>query len=154
MRREFHLFSATFVAQIFSFLWGVHEIKRHMGTKKHSEAAKHALSTSQTRITAATFQRGTVDDMVTAAEIYFTTFIAEHNISFLAAGHFTKLCKVMFPDSKIAKIFASGRTKATAIVKYALAPVLIDKVVEYCCTSPFTLLCGGTNDQTDHKYFG
>ena len=96
---------------------GVHEIKRHIGTKKHSEAAKHALSTSQTRITAATFQSGTVDDMVTAAEIYFTTFIAEHNISFLAADHFTKLCKVMFPDSKIAERFASGRTKTTAIVK-------------------------------------
>ena len=40
-----------------------------MGTKKHSEAVKHALSTSQTKITAATFQRGTVDDKVTAAEI-------------------------------------------------------------------------------------
>ena len=47
-----------------------------MGTKKHSEAAKHALNTSQTRITAATFQSGTVDDKVAAAEIYFTTFIA------------------------------------------------------------------------------
>ena len=60
----------------------------------------------------------------------------------------------MFPDSKIAERFASGRTKTTAIVKYALAPVLNDKVVEYCCTSPFTLLCDGGNDKTDRKYFG
>ena len=32
--------------------------------------------------------------------------------------------------------------------------MLNDKVVEYCCTFPFTLLCDGGNDQTDRKYFG
>ena len=37
----------------------VDEIKRHLRSKKHGEAAKHALSTCKTRITAATFQRGT-----------------------------------------------------------------------------------------------
>ena len=51
--------------------------------------------------------------------------------------------KVMFPDSKIAEKFASGRTKTTAIVKYVLAPLLNYKVVEFCCTSPFTILCDG-----------
>ena len=40
------------------------------------------------------------------------------------ADNFTKLCKVMFPDSKTAQEFASGRTKPTAIVKHALAPAL------------------------------
>ena len=32
--------------------------------------------------------------------------------------------------------------------------MLNDKVVEYCCTFPFTLLCDGGNGQTDRKYFG
>ena len=59
----------------------------------------------------------------------------------------------MFPDSKIAKGFSCGRTKTTALVKYALAPVLNDEVVQCCCTSPFTL-CDGSNDQVDRKYFG
>ena len=36
-----------------------------------------------------------IADQVTAAEVYFTSFIAEHNIHFLAAHHFTKLSKVM-----------------------------------------------------------
>lgn len=94
-------------------------------------------------------------DQVTAAEIYFSIFLVEHNIPFLAADHFNNYdCKVMFPDSKIANNFASARTKNAAIVKYALAPTLNDKVVESCCTRPFTLLCDGCNDQTDRKYFG
>ncbi len=60
----------------------------------------------------------------------------------------------MFPDSKIAAGYSSGRTKTTAIVKYALAPTLNDDVIKSCCTGPFTLLCDGGNDQTDRKYFG
>ena len=131
----------------------MHEIKRHVGRKKYCELAKVFENPSQTRITAAT-QRNTLADQVTAAEIYFTTFLAEHNIPFLAADHFNKLCKVMFPDSKIADNFASARTKTTAIIKYALAPTLNDDVVKFCCAHPFTLLCDGGNDQTDRKYFG
>ena len=98
-------------------------------------------SAGQTTI-AATFRKGTpVADQVTAAEIYSSTFIAEHNLPFLAADHFNKLCKVMFPDSKIAQEFACGRTKTTS-----LAPVFNNEVVQSCCTSTFTLLCDGGND--------
>ena len=66
--------------------------------------------------------------MITA-ELYFVTFIAEHNLPFLASDHFTKLCKVMFPDGDIAKRYSSGRTKSTTLVKHTLAPTLSDQVV-------------------------
>lgn len=79
-------------------------------------------------------------DQVIAAEVFFSTFIAEHNIPFLAADHFTKLCKSMFPDSKIAQGYAACRTKTTAIVKHALAPAVNAKVIESCCKSPLTNL--------------
>ena len=55
---------------------------------------------------------------------------------FLSADHFTKLCKKMFPDSKIAEGFASGRTKTTAIVKCALPPALNAEVIGECQKSP------------------
>ena len=97
--------------------------------------------------------KNSLQDDITAAELYFTTFIAEHNLPFLAADHFTKLCKSMFPDSKIADGFSCGRTKTTAIVKYALAPVFTAKVVNICRTSPFTLLCDAGNDQFGKKCF-
>ena len=130
---------------------GVHEVKRHMSSKKHGELAKQ--SAGQTKITASAFRKDVLADQVTAAEIFFSTFVAEHNLAFLAADHFTKLCKVMFPDSKIAQGFSCCRTKTTAIVKYALAPTINNEVIQSCCTSPFTLLCDGGNDQTDRKYF-
>ena len=46
-----------------------------------------------------------VDRQVTVAEVYFATFIAEHNLPFSAADHFSKLCKLMFPESEIAKSY-------------------------------------------------
>ena len=105
---------------------GAHVVKRHVEGKKHSELARGMAS--QSTITAS-FRKGSPDDQVTTAEVYFATFIAEHNMPFLAADHSTKLCKVMFPDSKIAEGFASGRTKMTAIVKYALAPAINTEVI-------------------------
>ena len=85
--------------------------------------------------------------------MYFATFIADHNIPFLAAYHFTKFTKMMFPDSTIIEDFASSRTKSTAIVKYTLAPMLNAKVIEECQSSPFTILCDCGNDMMDKKYF-
>ena len=64
--------------------------------------------------------------------MYFATFIAEHNLPFSATDHFSKLCKVMFPDSEIEKKFSSGRTKTIALVKHALVPTFNDNVIEAC----------------------
>ena len=85
---------------------GLYDVKRHIDGKKHSEAARGMTSQSTLAETLAVCRRKDVlvlEEQVTTAEIYFSTFIAEHNMAFLAADHFTKLCKVMFPDSKIAE---------------------------------------------------
>eukprot|EP00117_Sycon_ciliatum_P027396 scpid104105/ scgid22265/ len=68
------------------------------------------------------------------AEAYFVKFVAEHNLSFRSAEHFSKLVKVMFPDSKIAASFACSRTKTAAIINNAMAPELIDVVFPACRT--------------------
>ena len=103
---------------------GVHEVKRHIETRKHKENSK-GMANQLTLASTMLQSKNSLEHDITTAELYFTTFIAEHNLPFLAADHFTKLCKVMFADSKIAEGFSCGRTKATAIVKYALAPALI-----------------------------
>ena len=90
---------------------------------------------------------------MTAVEVYFAAFIAEHNLPFLAADHFSKLCKVMFPDRDIAKRFSSGRTKITALVKHAMTPTFNNQVISACQSSPFSVLCDGGNDQMDRKFF-
>ena len=119
--------------------------------KRHLERQKHRYLTSQLSVKES-FRK--IDNPVTAAEIYFATFVAEHNLPFMCADHFTELCKVMFPDSQIAQSFAAGRTKTTAIMKFAIAPSrLNDVVVKACKRSPFSILCDGGNDQLDKKYF-
>ena len=50
------------------------------------------------------------------AEATFAMFQAKHNLSLNIADHFTKIVPVMFPDSKIAVQYASGRTKSWAIM--------------------------------------
>ncbi|KAK2185100.1 hypothetical protein NP493_246g02099 [Ridgeia piscesae] len=65
-----------------------------------------------------------------SAEVKFAQFVAEHNLSFAVADHFTKLTKQLFPDSVIAGRFSSGRMKTTMIVKKALAPHLDAYVVK------------------------
>ena len=38
-------------------------------------------------------------DNVTKTEVSFANFVAEHNLPFLVADHFTELAPKMFPDS-------------------------------------------------------
>ena len=110
---------------------GLHEVKRHMDTRKHKENAK-GMSNQATITSTILEKRSSLENKITAAEVHFTAFIAEHNLPFSASDHFIKLCKAMFPDCKIAEGFACGRTKATSIVKFALAPALNAAVIQSC----------------------
>lgn len=78
----------------------------------------------------------------------------EHNIPLSTADHFSKLCKRMSPDSKIAQEYSCSCTKTTAITKHALAPAAGKSVTDACKSSPFSILYDGGNDKMDKKYFG
>ena len=85
------------------------------------------------------------------AELFFTSFIVEHNLCFASSDHFTKLYKVMCPDSQIAKNFSCSRTKTKAIVTHALAPATNSLVSEAYATGPFSILCDEGNDKLDRR---
>ena len=68
---------------------------------------------------------------VLKSEICFAHFIADHNLSFATADHFTKLCKCMFPDSKIAEAFSCAHTKTAALVTHILGPAVGLSSVQY-----------------------
>lgn len=115
-----------------------------MKTKRHTEMAK-AVS-SMRSITS--HYKPQVSDKVIEAEVRWATFVAKHNLAFLSSDHATKLFKVMFPDSEIAKKFSCARTKTTAIVKVGLAPHFTKRVIDSMST-PFSLLMDESNDKTD-----
>ena len=77
------------------------------------------------------------------AEVLFANFVAEHNIPFLVADCFTRLCKTLFTVSK----FACGRIKTRQIIKRSLAPSLHQEVVEHLQLNPFSIAIDESNDR-------
>ena len=126
----------------------MNDIKKHVSTAKHKENVKIA-SGSQSLTTL--FRTG-ANDKVIRAEVLFANFVAEHNLSFSLADHFTHLTTVMFPDSKIAREFSCARTKTTCIIKGALSPYAMHPVFKLCCEGPFSILCDEGNKGDDKNF--
>ena len=127
---------------------GKFDVNRHQNTNTHKEMTK--ASAKMPTLTSV-FLPNPAADKVTKAEVLFTNFVAEHNIPFSLADHFTHLCKEMFTDSDIAKKFACKRTKTTHILNNALAPELDQTVTQLCQTEPYSVLLDESNDKGDDK---
>ena len=70
------------------------------------------------------------ESKVRKAEVQVTNFLIQHNLPLATADHLGPLFKHIFPDSKIAPKYSSGRTKTTAILIEALAPHCHDFIVK------------------------
>ena len=109
------------------------------------------MASSSTR-SIQSFFRPQVLSSVIKAEALWTTFVVEHNLAFNASDHATKLFLQMFPNSKVAKKFACGRTKTAAIITEALAPHCCDQMLENLNKNcHFSLMMDESNDKKD-KY--
>ena len=119
---------------------GLDDVKCRCKTLKHTRMLKDIgaqLSMSLSLLCGPS--RPTLNEQVITAELYFTSFIVEHNLSFYSADHFMELCKVMFPSSEIARNYSSGQTKTKAIITHALAPAANSPVA--CAKQSFSILC-------------
>ena len=126
---------------------GVNDVKKHLTTSKHQEMLTATSSSNSLR---ALFQQSSIEESVTRAEVLFANFVAEHNLPFMVADHFTHLTTTMFPDSQIAKAFRCAATKTTCIIKGALSPHFSEPVVALCQDHPFSIFCDEGNN-TDNK---
>jgi hypothetical protein len=117
---------------------------------KHAKTQNHVKNSSAQKSSHSMFtflpSSSDIKSSVNVAETLFANYLVEHNLPFSVSDYFTKLCKKMFPDSKIAENFSCGRTKSTQIVKRAIAPSLDEQVVLACRSKPFTILCDESND--------
>ena len=127
----------------------LYDVKRH-ATRINHVKAEQASKTSKSMDS---FVENKKLSKVILAETLFSNFIAEHNLAFSLADHFTKLVPKMFPDSQIASEFACGRTKCTQIVKRAIAPAIESTVVELCKNHHFSVLCDESTDRGSDKCF-
>ena len=64
-----------------------------------------------------------IEDQAMAAEIYFAKFVAEHNLPFLIADHFSPLPKLCSQTAKLPRC-TPVQAKTAAIITHALAPVM------------------------------
>lgn len=89
---------------------------------------------------------GISESNVIKAEVMITNFLEQHNLPVTTADHLGPLFKEIFPDSKIAAAYASGRTKTSAILNVALGPHCHNYLVDHCKSHPFSLGIDGSND--------
>ena len=108
---------------------GYRDVVRHMKSSTHRSTSRVIVQSG--KITDSFLsEKQDISTKVIAAEVKFTAFFLEHNLPIATADHAGPLFRSMFPDSKIASYYASGRTKTTSIINGALAPNFSSSVVK------------------------
>ena len=92
-------------------------------------------------------QGSNTEKQASIAEVKVVGFLAEHNLPFVIADHLGPLFKSIFPDSKIAKAYSCGKTKASCILNRAIAPDLQSILIEQIKTSCYSIAIDESNDQ-------
>ena len=82
----------------------------------------------------------------TRAEVKIANALVQNNIPLAFTDHLSPLLRDIFPDSEIAKGYASASTKTTCLVNGALAPHFKAIVVNAMKVQPFSVAVDGSND--------
>ena len=96
-------------------------------------------------------QGSNIEKQASIAGVKVVGFLAEHNLPFATANHLGPLFKSILPDSKIAKAYSCGKTKASCILNRAIAPDLQSILIEQMKTSCYSIATDGSNDQRSTK---
>ena len=117
---------------------GAYAVRRHFKSSSHNAALSSARKSLRLdsfgfgQTAAAKIARQKQEEQkkkVLCAEAQFIQFVAEHNLPFRCGDHFTKLVKVMFPDSDIARQFQCSRTKTSVLVRYGNSKVCQEEMM-------------------------
>ncbi len=126
---------------------GIKDVKVHCAGQTHKNNAQASKSnTSLLDLFAASSA-----DAVTRAEVIATNFLIQHNLSISTSDHLGPMFRAMFPDREIAKHYACGRTKTSAIINKALGPHCHEYVVNHIKKHPFSLGIDGSSDTDVEK---
>lgn len=77
--------------------------------------------------------------------------LAQHNIPLAVSDELTPLFRDIFPDSEIAKQYASRQTKTACLINGAIAPFFCEKLVTTMRAAPFALAIDGSSDTGKEK---
>ena len=124
---------------------GITDFKAHCKTEAHKKWEKQ--SKLQPSISGL-FQSLGSKDSTTRAEVIVTNFLIQHNLPLATADHLGPLFRSVFPESKVAKGYACGRTKTCAIINKAMGPHCHDYIVH---NHAFSLGIDGSSDTDVEK---
>ena len=79
--------------------------------------------------------------------------LAENNIPLAFADKLNTLLPNIFPDSKIAKEYKMGKTKANCILNENIAPNFLQETVQIMKNDFYLLLTDGSNDTGLHVLY-
>ncbi len=82
----------------------------------------------------------------TRAELKITNAMVQHNIPLAFADDLSPIIRDVFPDSEIARGYASASTKTTCLVNGCLAPHFKSSLVTAMKTQPFSIAVDGSKD--------
>lgn len=80
------------------------------------------------------------------AELKIAVLTASSNIPMAFHDMLSPTLSKVFPDSKIACKYHSASTKATCMLNLAVAPILVENLLQQMRTHPFSLSTDGSND--------
>ena len=91
---------------------GTRDLRRHQETKLHKHSKKGGFGVLPLTVLLWANKRG-------VCNLKYSSHISlgEHHLAFQLGDHCTKLFRLMFPDSSIAKDFKRSRSKATVVLK-------------------------------------
>ena len=80
------------------------------------------------------------------AEVKVATMLVQNNVPLALADELTLLFRDIFPDSEIAKQYASKQTKTACIINGAVAPFFQQQLLECMRQEPYALSIDGSSD--------
>ncbi|CAB3996169.1 PREDICTED: uncharacterized protein LOC100641058 [Paramuricea clavata] len=122
---------------------------------RHKDGEDHKRWESSLRnqpiLNLATSSTNTLLFNTSKAEVLAAKFIVEHNLPISVSDHLGPLFRQMFPDSTIAKNYASAHTKTNCIINDAIAPPMQQELVSQMKNGPFSLAIDGSSDNELEK---
>lgn len=122
---------------------GKQDVTKHCHTQSHRDQAR-ALQ-SQARINFNAPESSEALNRI-VAELKIAVLTASSNIPMAFHDMLSPTLSKVFPDSKIACKYHSASTKATCMLNLAVAPILVENLLQQMRTHPFSLSTDGSND--------
>lgn len=131
---------------------GKSEILRHASTQKHKklvETSKNQQTLfSMPKVIGAT----SLENSVKKGELLLCSFAVEHNISFNAMTHLSKILSKIGTDSEILQKIKCAKTKAESVMKNVIGETEKLQLISYLKDNNFSLIVDGSTDRSYTKH--